>query len=152
MATYIQVILKDDVENLGKSGELVRVRPGYARNFLLPRGLAGAATRANIAQVEHEKAVALARSAKLRTDAEAVSKRLSAVTLSIPMQVGEGDRVFGSIGSKDIVEALEKKGHTVDRKKVVLPDAIKTLGDHNVTIKLGQDVTATVKVSVVKAG
>ena len=74
------------------------------------------------------------------------------MTLSIPMQVGEGDRVFGSIGSKDIVEALEKKGHTVDRKKVVLPDAIKTLGDHNVTIKLGQDVTATVKVSVVKAG
>ena len=152
MASYIQVILKDNVENLGKSGELVRVRPGYARNFLVPRGLAAAATRANIAQVEHEKAVAIARAAKLRADAEAIAKRLSDVSLSIAVQVGEGDRVFGSVGTKDIADALKKKGHSIDRKKIVLPDALKTLGDHQVTLKLGHDVTATIKVTVVKAG
>lgn len=151
MATHIQVVLKDDVENLGKSGEIVRVRPGYARNFLLPRGLAAVATRGNIAQVEHTKAVAQARAAKLRQDAESVAKRMKDVTVEISMQAGEGEKLFGSVGTKDIVEALAKKGHEVDRKKIVLAENIKTLGDHPVAIKLGYDVTATITVKVVKA-
>lgn len=151
MATHIQVVLKDDVDNLGKSGDLVRVRPGYARNYLIPRNLAAAATRANISQVEHEKKVATTRAAKLRGDAEAVAKRLSDVKLELSVQAGEGDKLFGSIGTKDIAEALEKKGQKIDRKKIVMADNIKTLGEHTVQIKLGYEVMATVKVNVVKS-
>jgi large subunit ribosomal protein L9 len=151
MASHIQVVLKDDVDNLGKSGELVRVRPGYARNYLLPRGLAALATRGNIAQVEHEKKVALARAAKLRGDAEAVQKRVEGTVVEIAVAAGEGDKLFGSVGTKDIAEALAKKGHEIDRKKIVLADNIKVLGDHDVTVKLGYEVTATIKVKVVKA-
>jgi large subunit ribosomal protein L9 len=151
MATHIQVVLKDDVDNLGKSGEVVRVRPGYARNFLLPRGLAAVATRANLAQVEHEKAVALARAAKLKGDAEAVKKKVDGLKVQIAVKAGEGDKLFGSVSAKDVVEALAKKGQEVDRKKVVLSEPIKTLGEHNVIVKLGYEVTATVKVEVVKA-
>lgn len=151
MASHIQVVLKDDVENLGKSGELVRVRPGYARNFLLPRGLAALATRSNIAQVEHEKAVAIARAAKLRGDAESVAKRLEGIVVEIAVAAGEGDKLFGSVGTKDVADALAKKGHEIDRKKIVLADNIKTLGEHSVAVKLGYEVTATIKVKVVRA-
>lgn len=150
MASHIQVVLKDDVDNLGKSGELVRVRPGYARNYLLPRGLAALATRGNIAQVEHEKKVAVARAAKLRGDAEAVQKRIEGTVVEIAVAAGEGDKLFGSVGTKDIAEALAKKGHEIDRKKIVLADNIKVLGDHDVSVKLGYEVTATIKVKVVK--
>src|SRR5689334_4502062 len=101
MATNIQVVLKDDVENLGKSGELVRVKPGYARNFLFPRGLAAMATRANVAQVEHEKKAAIARAAKAKGETEGVAKTLGAVTIELTMQAGEGDKLFGSVGTKD---------------------------------------------------
>ncbi|MFO0711398.1 MAG: 50S ribosomal protein L9 [Sandaracinus sp.] len=151
MAANIQVVLKDDVEKLGKSGEIVKVKPGYARNYLLPRGLAAPATRGNVAQVEHEKKVALARAAKLRGDAEAVAKRIDGVVIEIKMQAGEGDRLFGSVGTKDIAEALKSKGHEVDRKKIQLPEPIKFAGEHTVTVKLGYEVAATIKVNVVKA-
>ena len=147
----IQIVLKDDVEKLGKSGELVKVKPGYARNFLFPRGLAAVATRANVAQVEHEKKAGLRASAKRKGDAETVAKKLEGITLSLTVQAGEGDRLFGSIGTKDIEAALKGKGHEVDRKKIVLAESIKTLGEHNVVIKLGYEVTATVKVVLTKA-
>ncbi len=148
MATSIQVVLKDDIDNLGKSGELVRVKPGYARNFLLPRGLAAVATRGNIAQVEHEKKVAIQRAAKLRQDAESVAKRLNGTVIDLEVQAGEEGRLFGSVGTKDIAEALAAKGHEVDRKKIQLGEPIKVTGEHAVTVKLGYDVTATVKVIV----
>lgn len=151
MATNIQVVLKDDVDNLGKSGDLVRVKPGYARNFLFPRGLAAIATRANVAQIEHEKKAAIARAAKAKGDAEGVAKTLGAITIELSMQAGEGDKLFGSVGSKDIAEALEKKGHKVDKKKIVLAEPIKTLGEHTVSVKLGYDVSAPVKVVIKKA-
>lgn len=151
MASHVQVVLRDDVEKLGKSGEIVKVKPGYARNYLIPRGLAAPATRGNLAQVEHEKQVALARAAKLRGDAEALARRLEGVSVEIRMHAGEGDRLFGSVGTKDIAEALRARGVEVDRKKIHLPDPIKTLGEHSVTIKLGYEVSATVKVVVVKA-
>jgi large subunit ribosomal protein L9 len=146
----IQVVLKDDVEKLGKSGELVRVKPGYARNFLLPRGLAVTATRENITQIEHEKKVAVTRAAKAKGDASAVAKTIEGISVELKVQVGEGDKMFGSIGVKDIAEALEKKGQKVDRKKIILAEPIKTLGEHTATIKLGYEVTATVKVTVSK--
>jgi large subunit ribosomal protein L9 len=150
MATHIQVVLKDDVDNLGKSGELVRVRPGYARNYLLPRGLAALATRGNIAQIEHEKKVAVARAAKLRGDAEAIAKRIEGTVIEIAMAAGEGDKLFGSVGTKDIAEALAKKGHKIDRKQIVLADNIKALGEQTVTVKLGYEVSASIKVNVVR--
>lgn len=151
MATNIQVVLRDDVEKLGKSGEIVKVKPGYARNYLLPRGLAAPATRGNVAQVEHEKTVALARAAKLKGDAEAVAKRIDGVSVEIKVQAGEGDRLFGSVGTKDIAEALKAKGHEVDRKKIQLAEPIKFAGEHAIIVKLGYDVAATIKVVVAKA-
>jgi large subunit ribosomal protein L9 len=148
MATHIQVVLKDDVVKLGKSGELVRVKPGYARNFLIPRGLAAVATRSNIAQVEHEKKVAVARAAKLRGDAEAVAKRLSGAVVEIAVQVGEEGKLFGSVGTKDIADALKKKGHEIDRKAIQLHEPIKSVGERDLEVRLGYEVAATIKVVV----
>lgn len=151
MANNVQVVLRDDVENLGRSGELVKVKPGYARNYLIPRGLAAPATRANIAQVEHERKAALARAAKLKKSAQDRASQLDGLVVQIAAQAGENDKLFGSVGAKDIAEAIEAKGKEVDRKKIVLDEPIKDLGDHMVKIKLGHDVVATVKVSVVRA-
>lgn len=148
MATNIQVVLKDDVVNLGKSGELVRVKPGYARNYLIPRGLAAVATRSNIAQVEHEKKVAIARAAKLKGDAEAIAKRLEGVVVEIAVQVGEEGKLFGSVGTKDIAEALKKKGHDVDRKRIQLHEPIKTIGERELEVRFGYDVATKIKVVV----
>ena len=148
MATHIQVVLKDDVVKLGKSGELVRVKPGYARNFLIPRGLAAVATRSNIAQVEHEKKVAVARAAKLRGDAEAVAKRLSGAVVEIAVQGGEEGKLFGSVGTKDIADALKKKGHEIDRKAIQLHEPIKSVGERDLEVRLGYEVAATIKVVV----
>jgi large subunit ribosomal protein L9 len=150
MAANIQVVLKDDVEKLGKSGEIVKVKPGFARNFLLPRGLAVVASRGNIVQVEHEKKVAVARASKLKADAGAVAKTLEGVAVEIAVQVGDEGKLFGSVGVKDIAEALEKKGQKIDRKKILLAEPIKALGEYTVSVKLGYDVTGTVKVNVVK--
>lgn len=137
-------------EKLGNSGEIVKVKPGYARNYLLPRGLAVVATRGNIVQVEHEKKVAISRAAKQKADAGAIAKTLEGVAVEIAVQVGEGDKLFGSVGVKDIADALEKKGQTIDRKKILLAEPIKALGEYTVTVKLGHEVTGTVKVTVVK--
>jgi len=150
MAANIQVVLKDDVEKLGKSGEIVKVKPGYARNFLLPRGLAVVASRGNIVQVEHEKKVAVARAAKQKADASAVAKTLDGVSVEIAVQAGEGDKIFGSVSTKDIADALDKKGQKIDRKKILLAEPIKALGEYDVQIKLGYEVTGTVKVKVVR--
>ena len=147
----VQVVLRDDVENLGRSGELVRVKPGYARNFLLPRGLAAVATHGNVAQIEHEKKAALARAAKLRAGAEEEAAKLNSASVQIGAQAGEGGKLFGSVGTKDIANALEAKGFTVDRRKIALAEPIKETGDHQVTIKLGHEVQATLKVVVVNA-
>jgi large subunit ribosomal protein L9 len=145
----IQVILKEDVPNLGRSGELVSVKPGYGRNYLIPQGLAMAATRRNVAQMEHHRKAIEAQAAKLRKDAESVAGRLNGMAIRLERQVGEGDKLFGSVTARDIEEALAAQGAKVDRKKIVLPDALKTLGDHDVQIKVARDVTAQIKVSIV---
>ena len=149
--TTVQVVLKDDVENLGRCGELVRVKPGYARNYLLPRGLAAVATRGNVAQIEHEKALAAKRAATLHATAQERAAQISSISVEIAAQAGENGKLFGSVGTKDIAEALAAKGVEVDRKKIVLSDPIKEIGEHEVAVKLGYEVNANVKVSVVAA-
>jgi len=146
----MQVILKEDLDNLGKSGEVVNVKEGYGRNYLLPRGLAVVATADDVARVAHEKRVIAARTAKLVKTAQAEADKLSRVSVSIACAVGEEDRLYGSVTNRDIAEALQEKGVTVDAKKIHLAEPIKALGDFEVTVKLGRGVNATVKLSVVK--
>jgi large subunit ribosomal protein L9 len=152
MASHIQVVLRDDVNNLGKTGELVRVRPGYARNYLLPRQLAAIATEGNISRIEHERKAALSRMAKLRQEADGVAAALSEVTIEIARPAGEGDRLYGSVTSRDVADALKLKGYNVDRKKLQVPDSIKALGEYEVSAKLGAAVTAKFKLVVKAAG
>ena len=146
----MQVILRDDMDNLGKSGEVVNVKPGYARNYLLPRGLAIKATASDVKRVEHEKRVIAARTAKLAKDAQAEADRLSAVSVSIARAVGEEDKLYGSVTSRDIAEALAAQNVKIDSKKIHLEEPIKTLGMTEVQVKLGRGVNATIKVWVVK--
>jgi large subunit ribosomal protein L9 len=146
----MQVILRDDMDNLGKSGEVVNVKPGYARNYLLPRGLAIKATAGDIVRVEHEKRVIAARTAKLAKEAQAEADNLSQVAVSIARATGEEDKLFGSVTARDISEALKEKGVHVDAKKIHLEEPIKVLGLAEVPIKLGRGVSATIKVWVVK--
>lgn len=145
----MRVILREDMSNLGKSGEVVTVRDGYGRNYLLPQGLAVLATERNVKQIEHHKKVITARNAKLAKDAQAVADKISSLEVTIKRQAGEGDRLFGSVTTRDIEEALKALGATVDRRKIHLPEPIKSLGDYEVEIKLGHAVTSKVKVRVV---
>jgi large subunit ribosomal protein L9 len=145
----MQVILKEDVHNLGKSGELVTVKAGYGRNFLLPQGKAVAATRKNVAQLEHEKKLIAARNAKLLKDAQSIADRLAAVEVTIQRQAGEEDKLFGSVSTRDIEEALADKGIVLDRRKIDLAEPIRSLGIYTIDVKLARDVVGKVKVWVV---
>ncbi|MBI5533662.1 MAG: 50S ribosomal protein L9 [Deltaproteobacteria bacterium] len=145
-----EVILQQDVTNLGKSGEVVRVRPGFARNFLIPQKIAVASSARNRALVEHQKRVALARAAKDLANAEAVAKRLSEVSVTIPATAGEEERLYGAVTTRDISTALAAQGVTLDHKSIRLVDPIKRLGSYDVNVKLGGSMTATFKVNVVK--
>jgi len=146
----MQVILRDDLDNLGKSGEVVNVKPGYARNYLFPRGLAIKATASDVTRVEHEKRVIAARTAKLSKEAQAEADRLSQVSVSIARAVGEEEKLYGSVTSRDIAEALHAQGVTIDSKKIHLAEPIKTLGLTEVQVKLGRGFNAAIKVWVVK--
>jgi large subunit ribosomal protein L9 len=149
MATHVQVILRQDIDKLGRAGDLVRVKPGFARNYLLPRGFATAASSASIKQVEHDQRAALAVAEKQRKLAAGAAASFEGVTVEIPMKVGEGDRLFGSVTSRDIAEALARRGITIERKQLVLPDAIKSLGEYAITAKVGHQVTATFTIKVI---
>jgi len=149
MAHHLNVVLTEDLTNLGKIGELVRVRTGYARNYLVPRGLAIGATAENVARIEHEKKVAAVKNAKAKAEAEALSQKLSAVKVTIERPTGEGDRLYGSVTSRDIEEALAAQGFVVDRRRISV-EAIKALGVHSATVRLGTSITATVSVHVIK--
>ena len=146
----MQVILRDDLDNLGKSGEVVNVKEGYARNYLLPRGLAIKATASDVKRVEHEKRVIAARTAKLAKEAQAEADGLSKISVSIARAVGEEDKLYGSVTSRDIAEALAEQNVKIDSKKIHLEEPIKTLGMTEVQVKLGRGVNATIKVWVVK--
>jgi large subunit ribosomal protein L9 len=145
----MQVILKEDVHNLGKAGELVKVKPGFGRNYLIPQGKAVVATAGNVKQIEHEKKLIAAKQAQLSKDAQAMADRLSSIEVQIERQAGEEDKLFGSVTSRDIEAALQDKGVAVDHKKIHLPEPIKTIGYHTVEIKLGTGVTGKIKVVVV---
>jgi large subunit ribosomal protein L9 len=149
MATTIQVILQQDLKNLGKSGELVRVRPGYARNYLIPRSLAMPATVHNVKQLEHEQRLSAAKAAKARAEATGVADKVSGVTVTLERKVGEENRLFGSVTTKDIAAALKDKGILLDRKRIELRSPIRSAGTFDVTAKLLGDVVATFKVEVV---
>src|ERR1700690_2165868 len=132
----MQVILRDDLDNLGKSGEVVNVKPGYARNYLLPRGLAIKATAHDVTRIEHEKRVIAARAAKLAKEAQAEADKLSQVSVSIARAVGEEDKLYGSVTSRDIADAPRDQHIPVDPKKIQLDEPIKALGMVEVPIKL----------------
>jgi large subunit ribosomal protein L9 len=140
----MEVILREDVETLGQRGKVVKVADGYARNFLLPKKLAVAATESNKKIVEQERHAHVRREAKFKSDAEELAKLLEGVTLNFKQKVGENGQLFGSVTSKDIAEALEQKNYHIDRRKIQLDEAIKTLGDHTVTLKLHRDVSTTI--------
>jgi large subunit ribosomal protein L9 len=146
----MEVILREDVDKLGNRGEIVKVAPGYARNFLLPKRLAVAATDANKKIVEQERQAHLRKEAKLKTEAEDLSKLLAGVSVTIAQKAGEADQLFGSVTAKDIAEALERKNFTIDRRKVQLEEPIKQLGEFKVPVRLHKDVTAEITVAVVR--
>ncbi|MGC4055381.1 MAG: 50S ribosomal protein L9 [Paludibaculum sp.] len=146
----MEVILREDVEKLGHRGQVVKVAAGYARNFLLPKRLAVAATEANKKIVAQERDAALRREAKDKASAEELAKLLGALKLTSTQKAGESDVLFGSVTAKDIADLLEKQGYQIDRKKIQLDAPIKTLGEHKIAIKLHRDVTAEVSLSVNK--
>ncbi|MBW2376243.1 MAG: 50S ribosomal protein L9 [Deltaproteobacteria bacterium] len=150
MASTVEVVLKDNLKHLGSIGDVVRVRRGYARNFLLPRGLAVVASRGNVRQIEHEKAIQAQRIAKLRSVQEEVVLELGKVTVMIAKEAGEDGKLFGSVTSNDVLEGLKAKGiDNVDKKKLVMPaEIIKEVGSYEVGVKLPYGLTATVKLEV----
>ncbi len=150
MATQIKVLLKNDVANLGAGGEVVKVRPGFARNFLLPRGLAVPATAGNLARVEDLKRQ-VASQAKAELDAaNAAAAQIAGASVSIARAVGEEGKMYGSVTTKDIEDAFAAQSIKIDRRKIVLAEPIKALGSYEVPIKLHASVTGTLKVTVVK--
>jgi large subunit ribosomal protein L9 len=147
----IEVILKEHVEHLGRRGEVVKVASGYARNFLFPRKLALAVTDENKRQIERERARAEAKDAEELKDAQALRARLEATEVTIGRRVGENDTLYGSVTSADIAEALAARDLAIDRRKIQLADPLKSLGEHEVSVKLHREVTATLKVKVAAA-
>ncbi|MEX1128236.1 MAG: 50S ribosomal protein L9 [Vicinamibacterales bacterium] len=145
----MEVILREHVDTLGRRGDVVKVAAGYARNYLLPRKLALPVTEASRRQIAREREKAEARDAEERAAAEALGQRVSAIDISIARRVGENNAMYGSVTSADIAEALKAKGFEVEKRKITLPEAIKSLGEHTVAVKVHRDVTADVKVKVV---
>jgi ribosomal protein L9 len=147
----MEVILKEDVTKLGSRGDVVKVAEGYGRNYLLPRKLAIEATKANKAVIEQMKAAAVRRSAKEKSEAEALAKQFEGLSVSFQRRSGENDQLFGSVTSGDIADALEKKSFHIDRRKIQLHEALKSLGEFDVPVKLHKDITTHVKVVIEKA-
>jgi large subunit ribosomal protein L9 len=144
----MKLILREDVENLGKGGELVEVKAGYGRNFLLPRGLAVLANPKNVRELEHQRKIAEAKAAKAKASAEAVAKRLDDTPVTLKRKVGEQDKLYGSVTAIDIVEALAARGLQLDRRSVDLAEPLKTLGDFEVPVKLHREVVGKARVKV----
>jgi large subunit ribosomal protein L9 len=146
----MKVILKADIERLGKVGEVVTVAPGYARNYLMPRSLAFEATPNNLAGIEVEKKRYAKTQAKARHEAESLAARLGELSLTIRQPAGESDRLFGTVTTMDIAAALEKEGISIDKRQISVEEPIKTLGIYTVPVKLAPEVTAALKVWVVR--
>lgn len=145
----MSIILTKDVDNLGRAGEIVTVKPGYGRNFLLPRGLGLLATRGNVAQLEHHRRAIAREQEKIRSEHEAIAKKLQGTTVSIARKAGKDDKLFGSVGNKDIVEALAAQNLDIDRRSILIPEPIKSAGAHDVEVRFSADVKVTLSVNVV---
>ncbi len=146
----MKLILREDVENLGKIGDVVEVAGGYGRNYLLPRGLAVQASTKNLKEQEHQKKLIQTRMEKQRRDAQELAGSLDAVSCTIARKTGEDEKLYGSVTSRDIEEALKEEGVSIDRKRILLEEPIKKLGVYTVPVKLHTDVTGNIKVWVVK--
>lgn len=144
----MEVILREDVEKIGARGAVVKVADGYARNYLLPKRLAVAATESNKKIVEQEREAHLRREAKLQSEAEGLAQLLSSVVLTFKRRVGENDQLFGSVTAKDIADALEAQKYHVERRRVLLDEPIHALGEHTVNVRLHREVTTPIKVVV----
>ena len=148
----MEVILREHVEHLGERGQIVKVADGYARNYLLPRNLALPATEGNRRHVERERRNVEAREAESKAQAEALAAQLSALDIAITRRVGDTEQLYGSVTAVDIADFLKAKGFEIDRRKLILPEAIKALGDYDVPLKLHRQVTVPLKVHVVREG
>ena len=148
----MEVILREDVEKLGRRGDVVKVAEGYGRNFLLPRGLAMAVSEANKAMIAKERKAHDLRAAKEKAEFESVAQRVASLRFIAPRKVGEHDVLYGSVTSGDIAEFLKAKGIEIDKRKVQLDEPIKKLGEHEVSVKLHPEVSANLRVLVTKEG
>jgi large subunit ribosomal protein L9 len=146
----MKVILRESVENLGKTGDIVKVSDGYARNFLLPRGLVTIANENNVKEIEHHKRALAKKADRERKDAQDVAKKLEQFSVTISRKVGDNEKLFGSVTSGDIATALAKGGYTIEKRQIQLAEPIKQLGVSSVPVKLSTDVTAQIKVWVVQ--
>ena len=146
----MEIILQEDVANLGAIGEVVKVRDGYGRNYLIPRGLAIEANRRNLRVLEHQKRLTAAKKEKDRQNAQGMSDRIAALSLTIQARAGEEDRLFGSVTNLDIEKALTAQGVTIDRRKIMLAEPIKQLGTYTVPVHLSSDVRGNITVNVVR--
>ncbi|MGB3097253.1 MAG: 50S ribosomal protein L9 [Candidatus Deferrimicrobiaceae bacterium] len=145
----MKVILREDVESLGKAGDVIKVADGYGRNYLIPKRLAVQANMRNLRALEHDRRVIDARAKKTRKGAEELGEKLASLSLTIPAKAGEEGKLFGAVTSRDISEALERAGVPVDRKSVLLSEPIKQIGEYKVKVKAGTDIVPEVPVSVV---
>lgn len=146
------ILLREDLEHVGGRGEIVKVKAGYARNYLLPHGFATLATKGNVKQIEQERSSLLKKAAIEKATAEAQREQMETITLTFERKVGEHGHLFGSVTSMDVAEALKSKGYEIDRRKIVLKEAIKDIGDFTVNVKLHREVTLALPVSVVPEG
>lgn len=151
MATT-NVLLREDMDNLGGRGEIVKVKSGYARNYLLPQGLATLATKGNIKQVEQERSILLKKAATEKSTADAQAEQMQDISLKFERRAGEGGTLFGSVTSMDIADALKAKGYEIDRRKIQLKDTIKETGEYTVNLKLHREVVLEIPVSVTAEG
>jgi large subunit ribosomal protein L9 len=151
MATT-QVLLREDVDNLGGRGEIVKVKAGYARNYLLPRGIAIHATKGNVKQVQNERGALLKKEAKEKTTADMQAEQMKGLNLSFERRAGEHGILFGSVTTMDIAEALKAKGYEVERKRITLDESIKELGDYTARVRLHREVTIEIPVEVLGEG
>ena len=145
----MKVILREDIDNLGKAGDIVKVADGYGRNYLIPKRLAVPADVRNLRALEHDRRVIEARAKKTRRSAEEMGGRLSSISLTIPAKAGAEGKLFGAVTSRDVAEALERAGVTVDRRMVLLEEPIKLVGEYQVKVRVGTDIAPEVSVRVV---
>ena len=146
------ILLREDVDALGGRGEIVKVKAGYARNYLLPQGLATLATKGNVKQIERERSALLKKAAEEKSTAEGQKEQMGVIELAFERKAGEGGTLFGSVTSMDVAEALQAKGYEIDRRKIVLRDPIKETGEYTVNVKLHREVVLQVPVKVTAEG